>query len=113
MAKKKKASKKTAGKRAVRHVPRSVPITMDDGPGPMIPGNAADAVKSPIAPSKSKEYPEDVFMIKGGYHTTDAGKKRVVGPGDKFKRSEMTPKKLKELDERGLLTTEEKGMKTK
>jgi len=54
------------------------------------------------------------FLVKG-YIPTLTG--RLLNPGDSFTENELTPERLKELREKGLirgtLTTEEKGTITK
>jgi len=69
---------------------------------------AKKAIKKPVMP-------------KGVYHLGNTYIKSVDGkmlmPGDKFTSSDVTPERLKELKEKGLikgtLTTEEKGTITK
>jgi hypothetical protein len=64
---------------------------------------------------KKKIVPQGGFILNRGFVATIAG--RMLNPGDKFTADELTPKRLAELKDKGLIrgsmTTEEKGTITK
>ena len=71
--------------------------------------------KKKITAMRKSVTPKTKFTLDRGVIVSLNG--RIISPGESFSESELTPERLKELKEkgliRGMLTTEEKGTITK